>query len=112
MEELLSKYRLFVKERNWEQFHNPKNLAAALSVEASELLELFMWLTEAQASNPSPTRLQDIRDEMADVFLYLLRLSDVLQIDLLQAAREKFVKVEQKYPVDKSLALADSLRKE
>lgn len=109
MNELISKYRQFVNERNWETFHNPKNLAAALSVEASELLEIFMWLSEAQSQNLNPTRLQQVRDEMGDVFLYLLRLSDVLNIDLLEATREKFAKVEQKYPIDKSLELARNL---
>lgn len=110
MNDLISKYREFVKERNWETFHNPKNLAAALSVEASELLEIFMWLTETQSQNLNHTRLQQVRDEMGDVFLYLIRLADVLQIDLLEAAREKFVKVQQKYPVDKSLEFARTLR--
>ena len=110
MEDLILKYRQFVKERNWETFHNPKNLAAALSVEASELLEIFMWLTESQALKPNPTRLQNIRDEMGDVLLYLIRLADVLNIDLLEATTQKFAKVEQKYPLDKSLAFAQSLR--
>ncbi len=110
MDELISKYRQFIKERNWESFHNPKSLAAALSVEASELLEIFMWLTESQSLRLNPTRLQEVRDEMGDVFLYLIRLADVLNIDLVQAAREKFVKVEQKYPVDKSLELAQALK--
>lgn len=110
MEEIRSKYRQFVKDRNWEQFHSPKNLAAALSVEASELLEIFMWLTESQSLNLNATRLQNVRDEMADVFLYLLRLADVLNIDLIEATHQKFAKVEQKYPIDKSLELARTLR--
>ncbi len=110
MEDLIHKYRQFVKERNWETFHSPKNLAAALSVEASELLEIFMWLTESQAQTPSPVRLQNIRDEMGDVFLYLIRLADVLNIDLVEAATQKFAKVQEKYPLDKSLALAKSLQ--
>jgi dCTP diphosphatase len=109
MNELISKYRQFVKERNWETFHNPKNLAAALSVEASELLEIFMWLNESQSQNLNPDRLEQVRDEMGDIFLYLLRLSDVLNIDLLEATQEKFAKVEKKYPISKSLELARSL---
>ncbi len=109
MRDIQLKYRLFVQQRNWEPFQNPKNLAAALSVEASELLEIFTWLTPAQSAFPTPARLQDIRDEMADVFLYLLRLADVLDIDLLEATRQKFAKNEAKYPLDKSLALARSL---
>jgi dCTP diphosphatase len=110
MQDIILKYRQFVQERNWETFHNPKNLAAALSVEASELLEIFMWLNESQSLNPNPTRLQNIRDELGEILLYLIRLADVLNIDLLQATREKFAKVEEKYPIDKSLALAKSLR--
>jgi NTP pyrophosphatase (non-canonical NTP hydrolase) len=109
MEDLILKYRQFVKERNWEIFHNPKNLAAALSVEASELLEIFMWLSDTQSLHPNPTRLKHIRDEMGDVLLYLIRLADVLKIDLLEATREKFAKVEEKYPLDKSLALSKAL---
>lgn len=109
MQDLITRYRQFIKERNWETFHSPKNLAAALSVEASELLEIFMWLSDAQSLHPNPTRLQNIRDEMGDVLLYLIRLADVLNIDLLEATREKFEKVQQKYPIDKSLALAKSL---
>ncbi len=110
MQELIDQYRQFVKERNWETFHNPKNLAAALSVEASELLELFMWLTPTQSLTPNPERLQNIRDEMGDILLYLLRLSDVLNIDLLEAATQKFAKVQQKYTLEKSLALTQSLQ--
>lgn len=111
MQALITQYRQFVKERNWETFHNPKNLAAALSIEASELLEIFTWLTTEQSAHPNPARLQEIRDEMGDIFLYLLRLSDVLNIDLLEAATEKFAKVQQKYTLDKSLAFSRSLQK-
>jgi NTP pyrophosphatase (non-canonical NTP hydrolase) len=110
MNDIQAKHRAFTKERNWESFHNPKSLAIALSVEASELLEIFTWLTDAQSLTPNPSRLQAIRDEMADVYLYLLRLADVLNIDLLEATNQKFVKVEQKYPLDRSLALAKSIR--
>ncbi len=106
MQDLIEEYRRFVKERNWEQFHSPKNLSAALSVEASELVEIFMWLTEAQSYHPNLERLQNIRDEMGDIFLYLIRIADVLNIDLLQAAREKFIKVQQKYPLEKARAIA------
>lgn len=108
MQELILKYRQFVKERNWEQFHSPKNLSAALSVEAAELVELFMWLTESQSKTPTPAQLQNIRDEMGDIFLYLIRIADVLNIDLLQAAKEKFAKVEQKYTLEKAQAFNEA----
>lgn len=104
IEELQSKYRQFIRERNWERFNTPKNLAAALSIEASELLEVFLWLSDNQPLTPA--RLQNAQDEMADVFLYLLRLADTLNIDLLSAARSKFAKVIEKYPIEKSLELA------
>lgn len=104
MEELLKKYRTFIKERSWEEFHNPKNLAAAISVEAAELLEIFTWLTPSQSAHPNPERLQQIKDEMGDVFLYLLSLADTLNLDLVETAKEKLVKVEQKYTLEKSLA--------
>jgi len=107
--DLQEKYRSFVAERDWERFHSPKNLTAALSVEASELLEIFMWLNEPQAASLTPERLQNTKDEMADVFLYLIRLADVLNIDLLDAARQKFQKVIEKYPVEQARALAKSL---
>jgi len=110
LQEIILKYREFVKERNWESFHNPKNLAAALSVEASELLEIFMWLNESQSLNLNPTRLQNVRDEIGDVFLYLIRLADVLNIDLLEAVQEKFAKVEQKYPLDKALEMTQAIQ--
>jgi dCTP diphosphatase len=108
MEEIIKKYRQFVKERHFEEFHSPKNLAAALSVEASELLEIFMWLKEDQPIDAE--RLQNARDEMGDVLLYLIRLADVLNIDLLQATREKFVKVEAKYTLEKSRELIERLK--
>lgn len=108
IKDLQLKYRDFIAARNWEQFHSPKNLSAALSVEASELVEIFMWLTESQSLTPE--RLQNTRDEMADIFLYLIRLADVLNIDLIAATHEKFRKVEEKYPIEKAKALAKSLR--
>ena len=104
--ELQAKYRAFVSERGWEKFHSPKNLAAALSVEASELLEIFMWLTDAQAIHLTPERLQNTKDEMSDVFLYLIRLADILNIDLLEATERKFEKVIQKYPIEKAREFA------
>lgn len=102
MQELNEKFREFVKERSWEKFHNPKNLAAALSVEASELLEIFMWLDFEQSLNLNPDRLNQVKDEMGDVFLYLLRLADVLDLDLYELADRKFAKVQQKYTLEKS----------
>jgi len=93
--------RKFVAERDWDKFHSPKNLAMALSVEASELLEHFQWLTEEQSRRLAPEKLDQVRDEMADVLVYLVRLADKLDVDLLDAAQRKIEKNALKYPADK-----------
>jgi NTP pyrophosphatase (non-canonical NTP hydrolase) len=94
--------RQFAAERDWDQFHSPKNLAAALAVEAAELLERFQWLTEDQSRKLPPAELARVREEMADVLNYLVRLADKLDVDLLEAARDKIVINAQKYPVEKA----------
>lgn len=82
--------RQFARERDWEQFHTPKNLAMALSVEASELVEIFQWMTPEQASEVMDSdRAGAVRDEVADILTYLLRVADVLDIDLDQALSDK-----------------------
>ena len=98
---LRDKLRKFVAERDWDQFHSPKNLAMALSVEAAELVEHFQWLTEAESKNLPPEKLAQVRDEMADVLVYLVRLADKLDVDLLAAAAQKIAKNELKYPAAK-----------
>lgn len=91
--------REFARERDWEQFHTPKNLAMALSVEASELVEIFQWMTpEEAAAVMSSDKAQDVRDEVADILTYLLRLADVLDIDLDAALGAKVVSNERRYP--------------
>jgi NTP pyrophosphatase (non-canonical NTP hydrolase) len=100
--ELRDTLREFAAQRDWDQFHSPKNLASALSVEASELLEIFQWLTEDQSRHLTPDQLADAREEMADVLNYLVRLADKLDVDLLEAAREKIAKNAIKYPVEKA----------
>ena len=92
--------RKFVAERDWDQFHSPKNLAMALSVEAAELMEHFQWLTEADSHRLPPEKFAQVRDEMADVLLYLVRLADKLEVDLLDAAAKKIAKNAKKYPAD------------
>ena len=86
----------------WDQFHSPKNLAMALSVEASELLEHFQWLTEEQSRGLDANAQAAVRAEIADVLLYLIRLADQLGIDPVAAAQRKLVENAQKYPVDKA----------
>lgn len=92
----------FADERDWNQFHSPKNLAIALSVEVSELLEEFQWLTEEQSRRLVPERLQRVREEIGDVMIYLIQLSDRLGLNPLSAAFEKLEKNREKYPVEKA----------
>lgn len=94
--------RDFARAREWDQFHSPKNLASALSVEAAELLEHFQWLTEEQSRTLPADQRQAIGEELADVLLYLIRLADKLELDLPAAAKAKLLKNAEKYPVDKA----------
>lgn len=94
--------RAFAQERDWEQFHAPKNLAAALSVEAAELLEHFQWLTEEQSRNLSTEGRARVAEEMADVLLYMLQLADKLGIDPIDAAWKKLEVNKEKYPVERA----------
>lgn len=95
------KLRQFSAERDWDVYHTPKNLAMALSVEASELVEIFQWLTEAEALNivDSATDRLRVEDEVADILLYLLRFADVTAIDIGAAVTRKMLKNAQKYPI-------------
>jgi dCTP diphosphatase len=102
LESLRERLREFADARDWEQFHSPKNLAMALSAEAGELLEIFQWLTEDQSRTLAPDAHAAAGDEIADVLLYLIRLSDVLGVDPIAAANRKIVANAAKYPVDKA----------
>jgi dCTP diphosphatase len=102
IEVLRDKLRQFAAERDWDQFHSPKNLAMALSVEAAELLEHFQWLSDAESAALAPEKRVKIREELADVLLYLIRLADKLDIDLATAAADKLSVNAQKYPVQKA----------
>lgn len=99
--ELRERLRAFVAERDWERFHSPKNLAMALSVEASELVELFQWLTEEESAAPDDATRQRAAEELADVLWFLVRVADRLDIDLLAAAEAKFAQNVRKYPADR-----------
>lgn len=102
LQSLRDALRQFALDRDWDQFHFPKNLAIALSVEAAELLEHFQWMSESDsAAIDEPTRTK-VREELADVLLYLIRLADKLNIDLSAAAIEKLRINAAKYPIDKS----------
>jgi dCTP diphosphatase len=99
--ELTQRLRDFAAERDWDQFHSPKNLAMALVAEAGELAAEFQWLTEAQSQAPDPAQFTRIEAECADVLNYLLRLADKLGIDLVAAAHAKIDDNARRYPSEK-----------
>lgn len=96
--------RVFAEERDWDQFHNPKNLVMALAGETGELLEIFQWMTPDQAAAvaQSPEKFRAVEDELADVFIYLVRLADKLGVDLETVIARKINENAAKYPVHKS----------
>jgi NTP pyrophosphatase (non-canonical NTP hydrolase) len=100
MKELAQKLREFATERDWDQFHSPKNLTMALSVEVCEIVEHFQWLTEEQSYQLNPNKLKKIKEEIGDVIIYLVMLADKLGIDPVQAAKEKIEKNRKNYPAN------------
>jgi len=100
MKELLEQIKRFNKERDWEQYHSPKNLVLALMVEVAEVAEKFQWLTEQESQELSSEKLKEITEELGDVLIYLVNLADKLNIDLVKAARDKLAKNAKKYPAD------------
>lgn len=107
LEELRGRLQAFVQERDWEQFHSPKNLAMAMIVEAAELVEHFQWLTEQESLEISAERREQVAHEIADTFVYLLRIADVLGIDLIAATNAKIDMNAKKYPADKARGRKD-----
>jgi NTP pyrophosphatase (non-canonical NTP hydrolase) len=97
---LRDKLRTFAEARDWDQFHSPKNLSMALMVEVAELMEHFQWLTEAQSFDLAAENKNAVSEELADILLYLVRLSDKLDVDLLNAALNKLEKNAVKYPAE------------
>ncbi len=97
---LRDKLRAFAEARDWDQFHSPKNLSMALMVEVAELMEHFQWLTEAQSGDLDAAKKAVVAEELADILLYLVRLSDKLEVDLLEAALHKLEKNASKYPAE------------
>lgn len=91
-----------MNERDWGQFHTPKNLTMALSIEVAELMEHFQWLTPEESLHLPPETMSKVRHEVGDVMVYLLRLCDVLGIDPVEAASEKMIQNGRKYPVEKA----------
>lgn len=100
LDDLTLALRAFAEERDWEQFHSPKNLAMALAGEVGELLEHFQWKTQAESAELEAEDRPEVEDELADVLLYLVRLADKLDVDLLAAAERKLGKNAAKYPAE------------
>ena len=100
LQDIRDTVRTFVAERDWDQFHTPKNLACALSVEVAELLEHFQWLQTGQRDELGDAKLEQVRHEMADVMVYLVRIADKLDVDLGAAVTEKMALNRAKYPAD------------
>ena len=92
--------KVFAQERDWEQFHSPKNLVMALSVETSELIEIFQWKTELESQMLSENDRIRVADELADIQMYLLRITEVLGIDMESAVAAKMAKNAEKYPAE------------
>jgi len=102
LEAIQKKILSFRNERDWAQFHDPKNLAEALSIEAGELLENFLWKTTEQSRNLSPEELKNVKEELADIFIFLTYLSEEYKIDLLSEVENKIAVNGKKYPVEKA----------
>ena len=100
--QLRARLQAFVHERDWQQFHSPKNLAMAMIVEAAELVEHFQWMTEDESRTLPAEQREQVAHEIADTFVYLLRMAEVLGIDLIQAANDKIGLNALKYPADKA----------
>lgn len=111
LSELISKIAKFSADRDWNQFHSPKNLSMAVAAEAGELLEEFMWLTEEQSKSLTSDQSERVQDEIGDVLICLLNLCHKLKIDVLDAAFQKLDKNQKKYPVEKSKGKASKYDK-
>jgi NTP pyrophosphatase (non-canonical NTP hydrolase) len=107
LETLKIKLRKFANDREWEQFHSPKNLAMALTVETAELLEKFQWLTEEQSFQLSKKKKKEVEEEIGDILIYLVRIADQLNVNLLEASAEKLILNAKKYPIEKAKGRAD-----
>lgn len=106
LETLSQRLAAFARARDWEQFHSPKNLSMALIAEAAELVEHFQWLTQSESAGLPADKFEQVRLELADILIYLIRIGDQLDVDLIQAANDKMDLNEDRYPVDKVRGLA------
>jgi NTP pyrophosphatase (non-canonical NTP hydrolase) len=111
LESIKLRLQKFAKERDWDQFHSPKNFSMALIVECAELVEHFQWLTDEQSKRLPKETLDEVSLEMADIMIYLIRLADKLDVNLLEAVDKKIDLNAQKYPIEKSKGLATKYNK-
>jgi len=111
LDSLKLRLREFAKERDWDQFHSPKNFSMAMIVECAELVEHFQWLTDEQSKNLADETLEEVSLEMADIMIYLIRLADKLDVDLLDVVEKKIKLNAEKYPIEKSRGLATKYNK-
>ncbi len=111
LENIKIKLREFAAERDWDQFHSPKNFSMAMIVECAELVEHFQWLTDEQSKQLSAETLDEVSLEMADILIYLIRLADKLDVDLIESVKRKMVLNAEKYPVDKAKGIATKYNK-
>ncbi len=111
LDSIKERLREFAKERDWDQFHSPKNFSMALIVECAELVEHFQWLTDEQSKRLPAETLHEVSLEMADIMIYLIRLADKLDVDLIKAVEEKIELNALKYPVEKAKGLATKYNK-
>ena len=110
LKDIADRLRVFARERDWEQFHTPKNLAASVAIEAAELQEVFQWLDDEQSLSLNQEQVASVREELADVAIYLIRLADRLSIDLGDAILEKIVANSVRYPADVVRGISDKRR--
>lgn len=103
IETLKNKVKQFRDERDWKQFHTPKDLVQAISIEAAELSELFLWVSQQESYKTAQNKREQLSEEMADVLIYLLSLSEVVDIDLTEAVEDKLRKNNVKYPIEKAI---------
>jgi len=102
IEELKREVKEFIHARDWEQFHSPKNLAVGLSVEASELLEIYTWLTDEESKNLDSEKLSMVKDEVGDILIYLIDFCSTMDLDPIECASQKLIKNAEKYPISKA----------
>jgi NTP pyrophosphatase (non-canonical NTP hydrolase) len=100
LESLSADLEAFADERDWQQFHNPKNLSMALAVEVAEIMEILQWMTGDESANLNARKKSELSEELGDSLIYLIRLADMAEIDLIEAAEAKLAQNRDKYPAD------------